>query len=87
MFEKKFLAYVLYVTLIEIREEAYEHNRARQYRLADMLHNVPAALLDEEAAKEEYKKLLEAVRSLNVPEWLAAREEEFYNRFPEFKKS
>ncbi len=86
MFEKKFLAYVLYITLVEIREKAYEQNDNRLYHLADMLHNVPAALVDEDLAKEEYQTLLSSVKSLNVPEWLMAREKEFYARFPEFKK-
>ncbi len=41
MFEKKFLAYILYTTLLEIREKAYEANDSRTYHLADILHNIP----------------------------------------------
>ncbi len=86
MFETKFLAYILYVTLLEIRDKAYEENDSRAYHLADILHNVPFSLLDEDLAKTEYKKILEAVQSLNVSEWLEKRMIEFKNRFPEFDK-
>lgn len=84
MFEKKFLAYILYSTLLEIRENAYNSNDSRLYHLADMLHNVPFSLLDEESAKSEYNKVLETVEQLNVPQWLEQRMEEFKNRFTEF---
>ena len=84
MFETKFLAYILYVTLLEIRETAYKANDSRTYHLADMLHNVPFGLLDEGSAKIEYKRILDTIESLNVPEWLENRLTEFKERFPEF---
>lgn len=86
MFESKFLAYILYVTLVEMREIAYKANDSRSYYLTDMLHNVPFSLLDENAAKEEYLRILEAVQAMNVQGWLDARMDEFKKRFPEFKK-
>ena len=82
MMEQKFLAYVLYVILLEIREKAYETNDTRLYHLADMLHNVPFSLLDKESAKLEYSKLLESVESLKIPDWLESRLNEFNNNFP-----
>jgi hypothetical protein len=84
MFEKKFLAYVLYITLLEIRETAYKENNSRLFHLTDMLHNTPAALLDDEDAKEEYKNLLRTVEHLNIPDWLNNRMKEFKENFPEY---
>lgn len=87
MFEKNFLAYVLYITLVEIREAAHAENNSRLYHLADMLHNVPMSLLDDELAKEEYKKVLATVETLNIFDWLDNRMKEFKNRFPDYDYS
>ncbi len=84
MFETKFLAYILYVALLEIRENAYKANDSRTFHLADMLHNVPFSLLDEDSGKTEYKRISDIVESLNVQEWLENRLTEFKERFPEF---
>lgn len=86
MFEQKFLAYVLYITLVEIREKAYETDDSRLYYLTDLMHNVPFSLLDNVSAKEEYDSLVRAVDVLKINEWLKAREKEFYQRFPEYTK-
>jgi hypothetical protein len=85
MFERKFLAYILYITLIEIRESAYIMNDSKLFNLADLVHNIPFSLLDEELAKLEYDNLLEAVEFLKITEWLENRKIEFKNRFPEFE--
>lgn len=84
MFEKKFLAYVLYITLLEIRESAISENNSRLYHLADMLHNVPFSLLSDDSAKEEYEKLLLTVKNLKIFDWLDNRKKEFEERFSEF---
>lgn len=84
MFEQKFLAYVLYITLVEIRNEAYEKGNNRLFWLADLLHNVPFSMLNEDLAKEQYSNLLESVKHLKIDEWLQAREKEFYDRHPEY---
>lgn len=86
MFEKRFLAYILYITLLEIREEARDKNNSRMYHLADLLHNIPFSLLEENSAKDEYNNFLKAVESLKIDNWLEIREKEFYSRFPEFRK-
>lgn len=83
MFEKKFLAYILYITLLEIRESAYMENNSRFYHLADMLHNTPFSLLDDNLSKEEYQKVLKTVEELNISDWLNNRLKEFKERFPE----
>jgi hypothetical protein len=83
MFEKKFLAYVLYVTLLEIREKAYAENNSRLYHLSDMLHNIPFSLLNDKLAQEEYEKLLQTVEELKIFDWLNNRKKEFEERFPE----
>ncbi len=85
MFEKKFLAYLLYITLVEIRERAYETNDSRTFHLTDILHNVPFSLLAEESAKEEFNTLVATVETLEINEWLDARMIEFKNMFPEFQ--
>lgn len=85
MFEKKFLAYILYATLLEIRESAYKEKNSRIFHLTDMLHNVPTSLLEDEAAKEDYKKVLQSVESLKIFEWFNNRIMEFKKRFPEFE--
>jgi hypothetical protein len=85
MFEKKFLAYILYTTLLEIRERAYETNDSRTYHQTDILHNIPFSLIAEEPAKEEFNTLIAAVETLEINEWLDARMGEFKNRFPEFQ--
>lgn len=83
MFERKFLAYILYITLLEIRESAYTENNSRLYYLADMLHNTPFSLLDDELAKTEYERVLHTVESLNIFDWLNNRMKEFKERFPD----
>jgi hypothetical protein len=87
MFEKNFLAYLLYITLLEIREDAYKEKNSRVYYLTDLLHNAPFSLLDEDAARKEYKSILSSVDSLNITDWLKAREDEFYKRYPEYNKN
>jgi hypothetical protein len=84
MFEQKFLAYVLYITLVEIRESAYMQNDSRLYYLTDMLHNAPLSLLNEDSAKSEYNLILETINHLDISDWLNKRMEEFKKRFPEF---
>lgn len=84
MFEKKFLAHVLSITLLEIRIQAYEMGDKRLYWLSDLLHNVPFSLLDDELAKKRYEELIENVNSLKIDDWLEKRREEFYQRYPEY---
>lgn len=85
MFEKRFLAYILYITLLEIREAAYAENNSRLYHLADMLHNAPLSLLNDQSAKEEYEKVLQTVEELNIADWLSNRMKEFKERFPDYQ--
>lgn len=85
--QQKFLIYLLYITLIEIREKAYENNDNRIFWLCDMLHNVPFSLLSESATNDAYEHLLEEVKHLGAESWLKARKVEFYDSFPEYKNS
>jgi hypothetical protein len=85
MLEKEFLAYVLYITLVEIREKAYEEKNWRFFHLTDMLHNVPSGLLKEEQTREEYSSLIQKVKELKIYDWWEKRVNEFEERFPEFK--
>jgi hypothetical protein len=84
MFEQKFLAYILYVTLIEIREQAAEKGDNRLYWLSDLLHNVPFSLLDDDRSKEQYKEIIQRVGAMKIDDWLETRKKEFYERYPEY---
>ena len=85
--EKDFLIYLLYITLIEIRERSYEQKDNRTFWLCDLLHNVPAALKSDEGCKEAYNNLIQNVKELEVESWLETRKNEFYGRFPEYRIS
>ncbi len=87
MLEKNFLAYVLYATLLEVRESAYADKNSRLYHLANMLHNTPFSLLNDEQAREEFTKMLQTVEELKIFDWLNNRMKEFKERFPEFPDS
>lgn len=83
MDKKKFLSYVLYITLVEIREKAYESKDSRLFHLSDILHNIPLSLLNDELVESEYDELLKSVETLNISDWLDSRITEFRQRFPE----
>jgi hypothetical protein len=82
--EKQFLLYLLYITLIEIRERSYEQNDKRTYWLCDLLHNAPLSLSSEDGTQEAYVHIIEKVRALGLDTWLEAREKEFYDRYPQY---
>ena len=82
--EKHFLQYLLYITLVEFRADAYEAGNKRQFWLADLLHNIPLKLNSVDDVHETYLNLLENVKSLGLDDWLNARMKEFYSRHPEF---
>jgi hypothetical protein len=84
--ELKFLMYVLHITLVSMREKAYEPKDKQTFWLCDMLHNTPLYLDSETNAKEAYQNLLDTVNHLGIEKWLEVRKEEFYNRFPEYKE-
>jgi hypothetical protein len=84
--QKEFLIYLLYITLVEIRERSYTNKDERTFWLCDLLHNVPAALKSEGQSIDEYNKLVENVEALNLNSWLDTRMAEFYERFPEYAK-
>lgn len=86
MVKKEFLAYVLYATLLEIRDSAYNENNSRIYHLTDMLHNVPFSLLNDEQIHEEYERILQTVETLKISDWLNSRIKEFRERFPDVNK-
>ena len=82
--ERQFLLYLLYITLVELRERSYEQNDKRAFWLCDILHNVPLSLPSEESTHEVYNELIEKVHSLGIEEWLDARKKEFFERYPQF---
>jgi len=82
--EKNFLLYLLYITLVELRERSYEQNDKRTFWLCDLLHNVPLALSSEESTQEVYNELIQNVHALGIEEWLETRKKEFTERYPQF---
>ena len=84
--QKEFLIYLLYITLVEIRERSYTNKDERTFWLCDLLHNVPAALKSEEQSIAAFNKILDDVEALNIKTWLDTRMSEFYQEFPEYAK-
>jgi len=84
MFEQKFLAYILYSTLVEFRAKGLEIDDKQLYWLSDLLHNVPLKLLDETNAKEGYERLIADVHTLKLERWLDDHKKYFFLSFPEY---
>jgi len=84
MFEKKFIAYLLYATLLEIRENAYKSQNKRLFELTNLLHKVPLNMLNDDSSKDCYKEILDNVKDKQIDEWFELREQEFFERFPEY---
>lgn len=85
--EKKFLLYLLYIVLIDIRERSLENGDSASYWLTNLLHNVPLAFDSDEDIKQAYEIVLERVEHDNMNKWLENRRQEFYASYPEFKTS
>jgi hypothetical protein len=83
--EKDFLLYLLYATLIGIRERSYESKDELTFRLCNLVHNIPLQLRSEENAIIAYNKLCEDVKYLAMDNWLNIRKEEFYSMYPNHK--
>ena len=83
--KKNFLLYLLYATLLGIRERSYENNDKITFKLSDLLHNIPLRLISEEEGDKAYDDLLENIEALGMENWLNMRKEEFYTQFPEYK--
>jgi hypothetical protein len=84
--ERKFLLYLLYITLVEIREYSQENKNERLFWLTDLLHNIPFQLDSEDEVKNAYSNLIDNVKELGIEKWLETRETEFYSSFPQFKE-
>lgn len=82
--EKKFLLYVLYISLVEIRETSYEKGDSRTFGLCNLLHNIPLMLETEADCKIAYDDLIGKVGSLGIDSWLENRKREFHDRYPEY---
>ena len=85
--EKDFLLYLIYSAFIEIRIHAYENNDEKSIELCNLLHTVPLILIAEETGKEAYVKLLGKVENMAMDGWLNMRKDEFYQRYPQYKKN
>jgi len=83
--EKKFLLYLLYIVLIDVRERSYEKNDKATFWLCNLLHNVPLVLsTGDDGIKDAYDKVCEIIEHDDMNKWLQARKEEFFQRYPEF---
>ena len=85
--EKKFLHYLLYAALIDLRYRANENNDKASFWLCDLLHNIPLNLNTDEDIERAYIRLCEKIEFGGKQDWLNIRKEEFYNRYPEYKMS
>jgi hypothetical protein len=85
--EKKFLFYLLYSVLIDIRERSYEKDDKACYWLSNLLHNVPLVLADGDDVGVDriYADLLDKIKYDRMEKWLENRKQEFVDRYPEFK--
>jgi hypothetical protein len=82
--EKQFLLYVLYISLVEIREKSLEKGDSQTYGLCNLLHNIPLMLGSEKDAEVAYQGLIGKVESLGIHSWLENRKREFHGRNPEY---
>ena len=82
--EKKFLLYLLYIVLIDIRERSLENGDKASYWLSNLLHNVPLTLDSDEGIEEVYKQVCDRIEHDNMNKWLETRKQEFFERYPEF---
>ena len=83
--EQKFLMYLLYSTLVEIRAKAYENKDKRLYWLTSLLHNIPFALGSEDSTRTAYKDLIQNVKQIGIDNWLDEKMKEFIQQFPQYK--
>ncbi|MDO6430938.1 hypothetical protein Q4E93_10090 [Flavitalea sp. BT771] len=82
--EKHFLLYVLYISIVEIREKSYKKGDNQTFGLCNLLHNIPLMLGSESDAEKAYTKLIDDVEFLGIHSWLENRKKEFYSRYPEY---
>jgi hypothetical protein len=64
--ENKFLLYLLYIALIDIRALSYENKDNFTFGLCNLLHNIPLQLTSNDSAKSAYDDLLVKVESLGL---------------------
>ncbi len=83
--ESKFLLYLIYIALIEIRVRSYENNDDATFGLCNLLHTIPLQLASNNDAKVAYDDLLNRVESLGFQKWMNNRLMEFHSQFPEYK--
>jgi len=84
--EKKFLCYLLYVALVDIRERSHENGDKASFWLCNLLHNLPLVLAEgDHELVNAYNIIRERVDHDNMGQWLETRKQEFYSRYPEFQ--
>lgn len=84
MFEQKFLAYILYTTLVEFRAKGLESDDKPLHWLSHLLHNVPLRILNEDSSKEEFERLMKDIHTFKLEKWLEDKKEGFFISFPEY---
>lgn len=62
MKEKEYLYNLLYSALVQIRADAHERKDKKNFRICDLLHNVPLKLL-KATDTHDYKKIFEELNS------------------------
>jgi hypothetical protein len=79
--EERFLQYLLYTILIDIRARTSENGDNVSFGMCNLMHNVPISLANGTDSKEVYKEFLEKIELNGFQDWLKIRKEEFYSRF------
>ncbi|KAA5539048.1 hypothetical protein [Adhaeribacter rhizoryzae] len=64
MENRKFLFYLLYSALIEIREEAYNIGNKKIFRLSDYLHNLPLVLENRGESEHQIEEIVQELEEL-----------------------
>lgn len=83
--KKKFLLYIIHVSILDIRERSYQNKDNITFGLCNLIHNIPSSLFSEDDESKAFSDFVEKIQNLDMQEWLEKREEEFYDWFPEYR--
>lgn len=62
MKEKDYLYKLIYSALVQMRADAYDKNDKKNFRICDLLHNVPLKLL-QSTEESDYDKILQELNT------------------------
>ena len=81
--EKRFICYLLFPALIEIREHAYETGDKKSFWLFNLTHNAPLVLAEcADRLEDILAQIVDRVEHDHMENWLNARKREFLDCYP-----